>query len=92
MINADKENVLNVSSKTLTGEVISCKMQKTVVVKVSRTFKHPTLGKTITRSKKFKAHDEKGIATVGDMVEIVECRPLSKTKHMNLNRVLRKAS
>jgi small subunit ribosomal protein S17 len=92
MANSDKENVSKASvKKALTGEVISCDMEKTIVVKVNRTFKHPLLGKTVTRSKKFKAHDENEIAGVGDFVEIVECRPISKTKHMSLNCVLRKA-
>ena len=92
MTNTDKENILKPSSgRTLTGEVISCDMQKTIVVKVNRLFKHPLLGKTITRSKNFKAHDEKSEAKVGDTVEVVECRPISKTKHMILNCVLRRA-
>lgn len=92
MTNADKENILKSSTgKSLTGEVVSCDMQKTIVVKVDRMFKHPLLGKTITRSKKFKAHDESETANVGDWVEISECRPISKTKHMTLNSVLRKA-
>ena len=76
---------------TLEGEVVSDKMHKTVVVKVTRTIKHPVFGKIIKRFKKYKAHDEQGSAKCGDWVEIVECRPLSKTKHMVLNRVLRAA-
>lgn len=92
MTNSDKENVSKAPTKrALTGEVISCDMEKTIVVKVNRTFKHPLLGKTVTRSKKFKAHDEKRAANVGDFVEIVECRPISKTKHMALNCIVRKA-
>jgi small subunit ribosomal protein S17 len=66
-------------------------MDKTIVVKVSRTFKHSLLGKTVTKAKKYKAHDENGSASVGDVVEIVESRPISKTKHMVLGSVLRKA-
>ncbi len=77
--------------RVLAGEIISCDMQKTVVVKVLRTFKHPLLGKTINLAKKYKAHDENEVAMLGDWVEISECRPVSKTKHMVLNRVLRKA-
>ena len=92
MTNNDKENASKASSgKVLTGEVVSCKMQNTIVVKVNRRFRHPLLGKTITRSKNFKAHDKNEEANVGDWVEIAECRPISKTKHMNLNCVLRKA-
>lgn len=75
--------------RVLEGEVISDKMQKTVVVKVTRRYKHPLLGKTVQKSKKYKVHDEQGEAHVGDWVEIAESRPLSKTKHMVLSRVIR---
>ena len=88
---ANKEEK-KVTKRILSGEVVSDKMQKTVVVEVTRRFKHPVLGKTIQKSKKYKVHDEKGEAKVGDLVEISECRPLSKTKHMILESVLRKAS
>lgn len=92
MTNTDKENILKpASGRLLTGEVVSCDMQKTVVVKVDRLFKHPLLGKTITRSKNFKTHDENSEAKVGDIVEIVECKPVSKTKHMTLNCILKRA-
>lgn len=92
MTNGKKEtNIKPSKGQVLTGEVISCSMEKTVVVKVLRTFKHPLLGKTIKQAKKYKAHDEKEVAKLGDMVEIAECRPVSKTKHMVLNRVLRAA-
>lgn len=76
----------------LEGEVVSDKMDKTVVVKVTRRFKHPLLGKIVQKSKKYKAHDENSEAKVGDWVEIWEGRPLSKTKHMVLSRVIKKAS
>ncbi len=83
---------LNASKgRMLSGEVVSDKMDKTIVVKVTRTLKHPLLGKTIRRFKKYKAHDQRGEANVGDWVEIVESRPISKTKHMVLNRVVAKA-
>ena len=94
MTNNDTGNVLDLPKKsrtTLDGEVLSCDMLKTIVVKVDRTYKHPFFGKVITRSKKYKVHDEKAEAKVGDWVEIVECRPISKTKHMNLNCILRHA-
>ncbi len=77
--------------RVLEGVVVSDKMAKTVVVEVQRRFKHPLLGKTITRSKKYKAHDAEGEAKLGDMVEIVECRPLSKTKHMRIKRIVKSA-
>lgn len=74
--------------RVLEGVVVSDKMQKTIVVKVERAFQHPKLGKIMRRTKKYKAHDELGTAKVGDLVEITETTPLSKTKHMVLSRVL----
>lgn len=62
------------------GIVISNKMQKTVIVKVERTLRHPQYGKIITRSKKFYAHNESTPLQIGDEVKIVETRPLSKLK------------
>ncbi len=73
--------------KTLTGEVISTKMQKTVVVRVERKFRHPRYGKVIQRHKKYKAHNENIELVVGDVVEIEETRPISKDKHF---RVIKK--
>lgn len=78
-------------SRTLEGEVISDKMDKTIVVKIERRFRHPLIGKIVKRSKNYKVHDEESVANVGDRVEIKETRPLSKTKHMMLHRVVRKA-
>ena len=75
--------------RVLEGIVTSDKMQKTVVVEVTRTVKHELLGKVIKSLKKYKVHDENEVAQQGDWVEIVECRPLSKTKHMKLSRVIR---
>jgi small subunit ribosomal protein S17 len=66
--------------RVLQGVVVSDKMQKTVVVRVERRFKHPLYGKYITRSKRFAAHDETNSRKVGDIVRIQECRPLSKRK------------
>jgi small subunit ribosomal protein S17 len=74
--------------RILVGEVVSDKMEKTVVVKIVRTLKHPIYGKIIRRYSKFKVHDENSVAKLGDQVEVTECRPLSKTKHMTLVRVL----
>lgn len=89
-MNIENNNVTK--QRTLEGEVVSDKMQKTIVVRVERVFQHPLLGKVIRRFKKFKAHDESNNAKVGDWVEIIESKPLSKTKHMVLQRVIRKAS
>lgn len=66
--------------RILQGTVVSDKNAKTVVVQVERRFLHPLMGKTVRRSKKYHAHDEKGDSKVGDVVRIQECRPLSKLK------------
>ena len=66
--------------RTLQGVVVSDKQDKTIVVRVDRRFAHPTMKKTIRRSKKYHAHDEKNEFKVGDMVWIEERRPLSKLK------------
>jgi small subunit ribosomal protein S17 len=77
--------------RTLTGRVVSDKMQKTVTVLVERRVKHPMYGKLVTRSKKYHAHSEGDGAAAGDLVEIEECRPLSKTKAWRVARVLEKS-
>ncbi len=66
--------------RVLQGVVVSDKNKKTVVVNVERRVTHPVLGKTVRRSKKYHAHDEKGEIKVGDVVRIQECKPLSKLK------------
>ncbi len=76
--------------KNREGIVISDSMDKTVVVGVERRFRHPTYGKEIKRSKKYYAHDEKNEARKGDVVRIVETRPLSKLKRWRLVEVLKK--
>jgi small subunit ribosomal protein S17 len=77
--------------KELIGEVISDKMDKTIVVEVSRRIRHPQYLKVMTKYKKFYAHDEKQQAGVGDTVRIVESRPLSKLKRWTLAAVVKKA-
>ena len=74
------------------GEVVSTKMQKTIVVEVSRRVPHPLYKRIIGKRKKFYAHDEEGNAKLGDVVRIVECRPLSKLKRWRLGEVVRKAA
>lgn len=71
------------------GEVVSDKMDKTIVVKVVRTFIHPRIHKVVRVAKKFKVHDEQNQACVGDFVEFSEGRPVSKWKSMNLTRIVR---
>jgi small subunit ribosomal protein S17 len=77
--------------KTRTGRVISDKMNKTIVVAVESSVRHPLYKKTVNVTKKFKAHDEDNTAKVGDTVEIMETRPLSKEKRWRLIRVVEKA-
>src|SRR3982750_18314 len=73
------------------GEVVSTKMTKTIVVEVSRRVPHPLYKRIIGKRKKFYAHDEEGSANTGDVVRIVECRPLSKLKRWRLVEVVRRA-
>ena len=77
--------------RTLVGRVVSDKMQKTVTVLVERRVKHPVIGKYITRSKKFHAHSENNEFKMGDMVEIEETAPVSKTKAWKVARLVTKA-
>ena len=78
--------------KTLVGEVVSDKMDKTIIVEVARRVRHPRYQKVITKYKKFYAHDEKQEAGVGDQVRIRESRPLSKLKRWRLEEIVRKAT
>lgn len=73
------------------GVVVSDKNDKTITVKVETHRKHPLYGKRIKYSKKFTAHDEQNVAKVGDVVEIMECRPLSATKRYRLVKVVQEA-
>ena len=79
------------TSRTLTGRVVSDRMQKTVTVLVQRRVKHPVVGKTITLSKKYHAHVEGGEVRQGDLVEIAECRPISRTKSWKVTRLIEKS-
>lgn len=73
------------------GEVISTKMAKTIVVEVTRRVPHPVYKRIVNKRKKFYAHDEQQSAQVGDVVRIIECRPLSRLKRWELGTVIRKA-
>lgn len=77
--------------KVYRGTVVSDAMDKTVVVEVITSKRHPLYGKRVKYSKKYKAHDELNEMQVGDVVEIVETRPLSKDKHFRVNRLVQKA-
>ncbi|MEA4831722.1 30S ribosomal protein S17 [bioreactor metagenome] len=77
--------------KTRTGMVVSNKMDKTIVVAISDNIKHPVYKKIIKKTVKFKAHDELNECSIGDKVEIMETRPLSKDKRWRLVKILEKA-
>ena len=77
--------------KDRVGVVLSDKMDKTVIVSVGRSFVHPMYGKTIRVNKKFVAHDEKDECKTGDLVRIIETRPLSKTKRWRVAEIVTKA-
>ena len=78
--------------REVVGEVVSDKMDKTIVVEVARRFRHPRYLKVVTKYKKFYAHDDKSEASVGDRVRLVETRPLSKLKRWRLAEIIEKAT
>jgi small subunit ribosomal protein S17 len=78
--------------KRLIGEVVSNKMDKTVVVEVNRTRRHPLYGKVVRISKRYKAHDEENRCLMGDRVRIVESRPYSKHKHWRVEEILQRGA
>ncbi len=80
------------SRKTLTGTVVSNKMDKTVVIRVDQRFAHPKFKKVVTTSKKFKVHDEKNECQPGDLVSVCETRPLSKEKRWRLLEIIKSAT
>lgn len=79
------------SKRTLVGRVVSDKMEKTVTVLIERKVKHPMYGKVMVRSKKYHAHNQDNVAKTGDLVEIIETRPISRTKSWAITTVLEKA-
>jgi small subunit ribosomal protein S17 len=78
--------------KQVVGEVVSSRMNKTIVVKVRRTKAHGFYGRVVSHDRKFYAHDEQNTARVGDVVRLEETRPLSKLKRWRLKEVIRKAA
>lgn len=78
--------------RTLTGKVVSDKMDKTITVLVERKVRHPLYGKIMVRTKKYHAHDESNAFHPGDMVVIEECRPISKTKAWRVAKLVEKAN
>ena len=80
------------NGRTVVGKVVSDKMQKTIVVVVERTVKHPKYGKIMRRRTKLHAHDENQVCKIGDSVKVQECRPLSKMKSWVLIEVISQSS
>jgi len=79
------------NQRSLTGRVVSDRMDKTVTVLVERQVMHPVIGKVVRRTKKYHAHDETNEAKAGDTVQIVECRPISKTKAWKVAKLVERA-
>ena len=88
---SEKDTKKEKTSRTLTGRVLSNRMDKTITVLVERKIKHPMYGKYIKRSSKIHAHDENNTCSEGDTVTISESRPISKTKQWRLVEVITKA-
>ena len=82
----------NTNERTLTGRVVSDKMDKSITVMVERRVKHPVYGKFVRKSSKLHAHDENNECKEGDVVTIAECRPISKSKTWRLVEVIEKAA
>ncbi|MDG1748780.1 MAG: 30S ribosomal protein S17 [Porticoccaceae bacterium] len=83
---------IKTSSRTLSGRIVSDKMDKTITVLVERRVKHPVYGKILTKSSKIKAHDDSNDASMGDLVTIAECRPVSKDKAWKLINIDERAT
>ena len=90
-MNAQQQPVARGRRKVRTGTVVSDKMQKSVTVSFERKITHPLYGKQATRTKKVVAHDEENAAKVGDLVRIMETRPLSKTKRWRVVEIVARA-
>lgn len=73
--------------RILSGTVVSDKNDKTLIVRVERSFQHPLLNKVVRRSKRYQAHDENNQAKPGDVVQIIECKPVSKNKRFKLHAI-----
>ncbi len=79
------------NKKSLQGMVVSNKMDKTVVVTIQRSTRHPLYRKIVRRDKRYKAHDERNECRIGDTVKIMECRPLSRDKHFRVVQIVERA-
>src|SRR5580658_9181934 len=89
--NAQVSRTPNTTKTEKIGSVVAAKMAKTIVVQVTRRVPHPVYKRIVTKRKKFYAHDEQGTAKVGDVVRIIECRPMSRLKRWTLGEVVRRA-
>lgn len=79
------------SARSVSGTVVSCKMDKTILVLVERRIKHPLYRKFVRKSSKLMAHDEDSVCSEGDIVSIEECRPISKNKSWKLRELIKKS-
>jgi small subunit ribosomal protein S17 len=86
-----EQNLESKAARSLEGRVVSSKMNKTITVLIERRVRHPLYGKIVSRRTKLKAHDENNQCKEGDLVQIEECRPLSRTKSWRLVKVLEQA-
>jgi len=91
MAEADQVSAPEKVTRTVTGTVVSNKMDKTITVLIERRVQHPVYGKIVRRSSKVHAHDEENACGIGDIVTVTECRPLSKTKTWMLKSIDEKA-
>ena len=91
-MSAEQSNTETKGARTLTGRVVSTKMQKTIAVEIERLIRHPTYGKFIRRTTKLLAHDEDGACKEGDVVVITPCRPMSRRKSWRLLEVVDKGT
>lgn len=87
-----EQSLADKAARSLEGRVVSNKMHKTITVMIERRVRHPLYGKIVTRRTKLHAHDEMNESKEGDLVQIEECRPLSRTKSWRLVKVLERAS
>jgi small subunit ribosomal protein S17 len=88
---SQQANTETSGGRSVTGRVVSSKMHKTITVQVERRLQHPVYGKFLTRRSKLHAHDENNDCKEGDLVQIEECRPLSKTKTWRLVKIIERA-
>ena len=91
MVEAATNNIEGKAARTVTGKVVSDKMDKTITVLINRRVKHPVYGKYMSKSSKVKAHDENNECKAGDLVTVAESRPLSKTKTWTLVKIEERA-